>query len=107
KSVIIDASFKNRTQRRRAAQIAAELQSDFFILECALPDRLITKRLAARLSEKGEVSDGRTDILKAQKRDFERIDEVPARSHIVIDTSADPERCAHRVLVEIKKSLKP
>ena len=107
KSVIIDASFKNRTQRRRAAQIAAELQSDFFILECALPDRLITKRLAARMSEKGEVSDGRMDILEAQKRDFERIDEVPARSHIVIDTSADPERCAHRVLVEIKKSLKP
>jgi aminoglycoside phosphotransferase family enzyme/predicted kinase len=107
KSVIIDASFKNRTERRRAAQIAEELQADFFILECSLPDRLITKRLAARMSEKGEVSDGRTDILEAQKRDFEPIDEVPARSHIVIDTSQDPESCAHRVIVEIKKRRNP
>jgi len=107
KSVIIDASFKNRTERRRAAQIAAEFQADFFILECALPDRLITKRLAARMSEKGEVSDGRTDILEAQRMDFEPVDEVPARSHIVIDTSRDPESCAHQVIVEIKKRLKP
>ncbi len=103
KSVIIDASFKNRAERRRAAQITAELEADFFIVECVLPDRLITERLAARMSEKGEVSDGRMEILEAQKRDFERIDEVPARSHIVIDTSEDPERCAHQVLVEIRK----
>ncbi|HOX94317.1 MAG TPA: AAA family ATPase [Syntrophales bacterium] len=107
RSVIIDASFKNRAERRRAAQIAAELRADFFIVECVLPDRLVTKRLAARMSEKGEVSDGRTEILEAQKRDFERIDEVPARSHIVIDTSEDPERCACRVLAEIRKRRMP
>jgi len=59
------------------------------------------------MSEKGEVSDGRTEILEAQKRDFERIDEVPARSHIVIDTSEDPERCACRVLAEIRKRRMP
>ncbi len=103
RSVIMDASFKSRMERQRAAQIAAELQADFFILECTLPDTLIKKRLWERMSEKGEVSDGRTDILDAQKRDFEPIDEIPVRSHIVIETSRDPERCTHQVIVEIKK----
>jgi hypothetical protein len=102
-SVIIDASFKSRTERLKAAQIAKDLQADFFILECRLPDRLITQRLEARMSEKGEVSDGRADILEAQKGDFEPIDEVPARSRIVVETSLDPERCAHGVITEIKK----
>lgn len=103
KSVIIDASFKSRTERLKAAQMAKDLQADFFILECRLPDRLITQRLKARMSEKGEVSDGRADLLGAQKGDFEAIDEVPARSHIVVDTSRDPERCVHGVIAEIQK----
>jgi hypothetical protein len=103
KSVIIDASFKSRMERQKAAQIAEELQADFFILECTLPDKLIAKRLGARMSEKGEVSDGRMDILEAQKKDFETIDETPTRSHIVVETSRDPERCSHQVIVEIKK----
>jgi hypothetical protein len=102
-SVIIDASFKSRTERLKAAQIAKDLQADFFILECRLPDRLITQRLEARMSEKGEVSDGRADILEAQKGDFEPIDEVSARSRIVVETSRDPDRCAHGVITEIKK----
>ena len=55
------------------------------------------------MSEKGEVSDGRADLLGAQKGDFEAIDEVPARSHIVVDTSRDPERCVHGVIAEIQK----
>ncbi len=102
KSVIIDASFKSRAERLRAAQLAEAQGADFFIVECRLPDRLIRERLKARMSEKGEVSDGRVDILEAQRKDFEPIDEADARSHIAVDTSEDPERCAHRVITEIK-----
>jgi hypothetical protein len=106
-SVIVDASFKSRAERLKAARIAEEQQADFFILECRLPDRLIAQRLEARMSEKGEVSDGRVDILEAQKGAFEPIDETPARSHIPVDTSQDPEHCAEQVTTEIQKRQNP
>jgi hypothetical protein len=103
KSVIIDASYKNRRDRQDARETAKRLQADFFIIECICPDDMIKKRLDARMSNTKEASDGRWEIYQAQKDTFEKINEIPDAIHIVLDTSLTPEECTYTALQKIKK----
>jgi hypothetical protein len=102
KSVIIDASYKNRADRQEALAAAEKLKADFFIIECICPENIIKERLALRMSDKGGASDGRWEIYRAQKKAFERITEMPDNSHIIIDTSLTPEQCTYIALQKIK-----
>ena len=101
-SVIIDASYKSRTDRQRALETAANSGADFFIIECICPENIVRKRLDLRLSDTGEASDGRWEIYMAQKKTFEAITEIQARSHIILDTSQTPEECSYKAIQEIK-----
>ena len=98
KPVIIDASFKNREERTWASEMAEELGSDFFLIECVCQENIIMQRLEARMSEVEEASDGRWEIFQAQKESFEPISEIPEGSHIVINTSPGVEESAHKVI---------
>jgi len=102
KSVIIDGSYKNRTYRQEAIDAAKKLDADFFIIECICPDDVIKKRLEARKSNKKEASDGRWEIYQAQKDSFDKITEIPNISHIVLDTSLNPEESTYEALQKIK-----
>ena len=68
------------------------------VLECVCPEEIIEKRLQSRQSGGGDVSDGRWEIFQAQKGSFERIEEIPEGSHLVVDTSLAPEKNALAVL---------
>jgi predicted kinase len=59
KSVILDASFKEQTDRTTARDLAQKTQADFLFIECSSSDKEIQKRLARRAQEKNEPSDGR------------------------------------------------
>lgn len=85
-SVVIDASFKMRSARLMSAEAAQAAGADFFIVECACPDRIIKKRLNQRSANPGEPSDGRWDIFQEQKKDYEAITEFQRDVHFVIDT---------------------
>ena len=89
-SAIIDASYKRRAERLRAADQAKELGADFFLIECVCPEETVKERLENR---RGDASDGRWEIFLAQKADFDPVTEIPAASHIVIDTAQDPDAC--------------
>jgi aminoglycoside phosphotransferase family enzyme/predicted kinase len=102
KSVIIDASYKSRADRQEALAAAEKLKADFFTIECTCPENIIKERLALRMSDKGEASDGRWEIYRAQKETFERITEMPENSHIIIDTSLTPEECTYKALQKIR-----
>lgn len=89
--VIIDASYKRRSERLRAAARAQDLGADFYIIECICPEKVIRQRLDARQAAGRDPSDGRWEIFLAQKADFDPIGGLPAKQHIVIDTTAPPE----------------
>jgi aminoglycoside phosphotransferase family enzyme/predicted kinase len=91
RSVIIDASYKRRSERIRAAEEANKLFADFFLVESVCPEGIIKKRLDDRQADGDDPSDGRWEIFLAQKADFDPITELPATSHIVIDTARDPD----------------
>jgi len=102
KSVIIDASYRNREERLKALEAAKKVGADFFILECTCREDSIKKRLHMRMSDPAEPSDGRWEIFQTQKINFDPITEIPGRYHIVLDTSLPLEDCTLKTIEEIK-----
>jgi hypothetical protein len=102
RSVIIDASYKSRDDRRKAFEAAERLHADFFIIECTCPENIIKERLISRMSDKGEVSDGRWEIYLAQKEAFDAITEIPDSLHIILDTSSTPEESTYKALQKMR-----
>ncbi|HDQ03326.1 MAG TPA: aminoglycoside phosphotransferase [Deltaproteobacteria bacterium] len=103
KPVIIDASFKKRSERKKAYALARNLGVGFYVIECVCPDDTTRKRLEKRAREKNNVSDGRWEIFHEQKKDFEAIDEISPKQHFKIDTSAEPEAARLKIIEKIKK----
>lgn len=98
--VIIDASFSRREEREMARQLAGEMGVEFYLIETKCSQEEIKRRLGQR--HKGpSVSDGRLEIYRKQRLDFEEIDEIPARSHIVVETT----KAEDLVVRHIKDSL--
>ena len=91
RSVLLDASFASRSQRERAQNLAGENGARAVLLECRLNDEATLRRLTARQSAGGSVSDGRAEIYPLQKKAFEATDEWPAERHLVINTDQPVE----------------
>lgn len=91
KPVIIDASFKSRSDRALAFDLAVKRNVPFYVVECVCPDDVVKMRLEKRMKENNNPSDGRWEILQEQRKQFENIDEVPADSYFRVDTSTEPE----------------
>jgi len=106
KSVIIDASYKRREERLKAKSSAEGLKADFHVIECRCPEEILKGRLSRRLTEAGEVSDGRWEIYQVQKKDFDPINELTPDEHVAVNTAASPEVCVHEILLKIKKITK-
>jgi uncharacterized protein len=102
KSVIIDASFKRRQERRKAQAVAEKCLADFFVVECRCSESTIRKRLEARLADREEASDGRWEIFQAQKSDFEAITEMTEPPHLIADTSLAPEDCLQALIARMR-----
>ncbi len=100
KSVIIDASYKDRDERIKAADTAGRLNAGFFVIECFCPDEIIKKRLDSRMADVDEASDGRWEIFQTQKDKFDEITEV---QKITIDTSLTEEESVRKAIEEISK----
>lgn len=102
KPVIIDASFKRRSERQKAMQLAQKLDIPFYIIECTCRDEVVKIRLEKRAREKSNASDGRWEIFQEQKKDFDAINEVPAGHYFKIDTAGNPEILRQEIIRKIK-----
>jgi aminoglycoside phosphotransferase family enzyme/predicted kinase len=87
KSVILDASFMRYRDRMAARESAQETQANFRIVECACPEDIIRSRLEKRLTETGEPSDGRWEILSLQRDSFEKVRQEEGNYHRIWDST--------------------
>ena len=101
-SVVIDASFKARSERQMAHQLALSSGADFFIIECVCPETIVRQRLDARMSDREEASDGRWELFEAQRDSFQEIDELSGDCHMTVDTSDSPEGCMEEAVEKIR-----
>jgi aminoglycoside phosphotransferase family enzyme/predicted kinase len=87
KSVILDAAFLRRADRKSAARLAKETGAQFACVLTEADEAAVRDRLARRLRHGKDPSDARWEIYIQQKRRFQRPGEVPAERLIQLDTS--------------------
>lgn len=102
KSVILDASFKKREERRKALDVARNHGIVSYVLECSCPDHITKARLEKRERNNDNTSDGRWELFQKQQNDFDTITEVPDHQYFRIDTSVNPEMARHEFIKKIK-----
>jgi hypothetical protein len=98
RSVIIDATFRRRSDRSSFRTLAEQYKAPFVILRTECPERIIRQRLDARAGNEGEISDGRQELLHRQQDEFESPGENEGML-IVAD-------CSHPVMDAVDEVLK-
>ena len=88
RSVVIDASFRERAQRAALLELAERTGCPLAFLECHAPAELCRERLRKR-AQGPSASDGRGEIFDAFARSYERVDELAPEQHLRLDTSRD------------------
>jgi uncharacterized protein len=83
--VVLDASFRTRRHRAQAQELARSLGVPFRFVECRAGLDTCRRRLEER-GARPHQSDARADLLDTFARSWERIDEVPAAEHLVVQT---------------------
>ena len=99
--VVLDASFRTASMRRRARALARSLGVPFTFIECTAPRETLLSRLKKRESMPAHESDARATLLREFEERFEPIEELPEAEHIRLDTSAsrDSNRARLRSLL--------
>jgi hypothetical protein len=96
--VILDASYREALWRERARDTARAAGARFLLLETRCPGDVVQRRLGARGAGP---SDGRVELLDAQRERFEPPLETPGEEHVVVDTSGAPGEVVAAALGEI------
>lgn len=92
-SVVLDGSFADREQRRRAAEVASATSSRFAELRCVAPDPIARDRIVARASDGSDPSDASLEVSAAMAG---RFDPWPGAAEL--DTADELERVGARAL---------
>jgi aminoglycoside phosphotransferase family enzyme/predicted kinase len=85
RSVVLDASFRERNKREDARALAQRFGVPFLFIECSVDRETCRARLATRAAAPS-VSDGRIEVLDAFAESFEPVQELPESEHVVLDT---------------------
>jgi len=96
KGAILDATFQRRAQRERILSLAAKYQIPLALIHCQSSEEVAQKRLKGREEEGRDLSDGRWEIYRQQKADFEPIQETAEKIYLPLDTEAAPELLVRR-----------
>lgn len=94
RSVVLDATFNDRSDRDLVVALAREAGAACLFVECVLDDERARARLAARARapRAGVRSDADFEVRLAQAR--ERVPLGPDEPGVAVDTSGDPDRTA-------------
>ncbi|HSR11405.1 MAG TPA: hypothetical protein VLS90_08145, partial [Thermodesulfobacteriota bacterium] len=84
--------------REDARKTAAASGADFLFIECRCPDEEIERRLALRMAGgTPDPSDGRGEIFRDQKINYEKVAGFPPETYLQLDTDQAEEACLEHV----------
>jgi len=101
RGAILDATFKEPDDRRRALEVAARHGAPVLFVECTADEGVIIQRIARRTTIPGGVSDATPEIHRLQRAEFVAMTELPPLNHIVVDTM----RPAAEILSQIGRAI--
>jgi len=85
--IILDATFRHRKERAQLAAAPFGIQPLY--VECQADRDEVVRRLLERAARPNQISDATVEIYLAQIKEFQALDEIPSRHHIVADTTKD------------------
>jgi len=87
--VIIDATCKQREDRRSFLALGEQIGRPVLFVECRASLAEVERRLRERAQHGDSASDATVDIARQQEGDFPPFDDLPVSAHWVIDTERD------------------
>jgi predicted kinase len=103
RSVVLDGSFMRAVDRQQAGELAAFCQAEVFFILCSCSAEETLRRLAKRSTDSEAISNGRQEILMAQQKVFEPINDLQEVPVLILDT----ERPLEAIMEEILGFLNP
>ena len=92
RSVILDATFLRRGDRKTAARLARETGAQFACILVEASPNAIRRRMSQREQDGGGVSDARWNTYIQQKRRFQRPSEIAEERLIAVETGGNSSR---------------
>jgi aminoglycoside phosphotransferase family enzyme/predicted kinase len=99
--VVVEASFRDRQQRLLVRGLAERLGVPFLFVECTAPPDVCRQRLAER-AKGPSVSDGRSAIFDAFLASWQPVEELPADSHLQLDTTGPLPQTLERLAARVR-----
>ena len=81
--------------------LAEKLAVPTLFVECHASDDVVRQRLSHRQSAGQDPSDARWEVYLDQKRRFEKVTEIPAQEHVVLDT----QKPIDELLAQVKQAV--
>ncbi|MBI3785767.1 MAG: AAA family ATPase, partial [Deltaproteobacteria bacterium] len=100
--VILDATFQRRSDRNTARSLSQRAGVPLLLVECRATEAVTRRRLDARAARGNSVSDADWQIFLEQRKRFETIADDESADGMVIDTDADAEQLARRILAVLQ-----
>jgi aminoglycoside phosphotransferase family enzyme/predicted kinase len=107
KSVILDATFQRRDERRATMRLAREAGAQFACVLAEASESATRTRLGTRLAKGRDPSDARWEIYLGQKRRFQPPTELPPERLITVDTSSPTKTRALKEAFERLRAISP
>ena len=86
RGVILDATFRDRSLRLRARELAERHRRSFRFVETVCDDTTLRARLRTRAAS-ASVSDATEGLLDQIRREFDAVDELRSGEHVPVDTT--------------------
>jgi len=99
--VVLDATFSQRAKRAQLIELFTKLQVRFQIIEVLAENKIVQRRLARRETQRGEISDARSDDFVKLDQRYEPPVELPAACLIRLRTESAPQSTIQRALHEM------
>jgi aminoglycoside phosphotransferase family enzyme/predicted kinase len=97
RGVVLDATFRERTLRLRARDLARRHGRRFLFAETVCDEATLRERLRRRAAGPS-ISDAGEALLERMRAEFESVIELGVGEHVRVDTTGPPEVAAHAAL---------
>jgi hypothetical protein len=101
--VVVDATFKDASHRRKFLDLAGRSHVPILFVECQASPEKTLERLRKRQQAAGEVSDATVAVYLRQRAEFMPLTEIADLARIIVNTESDPAEAADSVTSVLRR----
>lgn len=105
RGVIVDATFRRAYARHELVKALAGTGARVVFVECRAPADVLLDRARRRASDADAVSDATADVVERLRREFEPLDEVEPRHHLLVRSDRPADESAREVEARLDLAL--